>query len=522
MAELIAPIYSLNILVAKWKFVLVGLFFILSAAAAAALFTDLKYPLLGVIFKGEAEVVVADSKTLQPIEGAKVTLGEGREFPTDALGKVKFSNLTLGVKKLQVTKTAYEDFEREEAIFIGLNKLAPVLMEGTGVSLTFLVEDKITDLPIAEAKVEIGESSSRTASDGTAVVNVLPTGGVRVTARIAKDNFLDAAIEVVVEANIQPHKIKLTPLGKNYFLSNRSGKIDLYQSNLDGSDQQIVLEATGKERSDIGFVASPDSKWIAITSTRDGLRDAAGNLIDILYVVDAASKSLSKISTGQRPRIIGWVDGNLAYSSDNGEAYPNRVEKLSFYSPTTKQIKDVATSYYVYSSVILGEFLLYSLPDPTVEEYGLFVVGPGQSVKKVLAEEIYGVYRSSGKSIVFYSSTSAKWYRYELDLGKMGELPGEPSSIKDTEFVFSPDKSKTAFIDNRDGKNDLFLADNLGGNEKKWTSLGVVYHPLKWINEDYIIFRVVKPGETADYIVGTREGGKTAKIVDVYSSGFGF
>jgi hypothetical protein len=83
-------------------------------------------------------------------------------------------------------------------------------------------------------------------------------------------------------------------------------------------------------------------------------------------------------------------------------------------------------------------------------------------------------------------------------------------------YTISPDGTKKAFLETRDGKNDLFIVDAAGQNEKRVTTLGVLSPaaPVTWdATGRYLSFAVVKDGETALYIVSVG-GGEVRKIVD--------
>jgi hypothetical protein len=499
----------------KITIALAGILSLLLVSSLAIWFTDLKYTVFGLFTKASAEVVVADSKTLQPIKEATVSIDD-MVVKTDEEGKATLSDLSLGRKKLTVTKEAYKNFERDEVIFIGVNKLEPVVLEGAGIAISFVVKNKITDSPIEGVEIKVKKNSAKTAKDGTAVLNILPTGGVKSVAKISKNGFIDTSLEFMVEKTTKPLAVKLTPAGKNYFLSNRRGKIDLFKSNLDGTKQSIILEATGNEEINTSILTSPNNKWVALLSTREAVKGASGDNIPILYMINPSDKSSQRISSEIGTSIIGWVNDYLIYSTHSGN-YDNPEGKIVSFNVSSKT-KVVLEEFQGYTGNIqlFENRVVYSLPDKTFEKYGLFIRNPdGSNHETVLTETVYTTYKTSASSIVFQSDKSKKWYSYDADSKQLKKLSSKPPSLKNKKIIFSPSKQYTAFIENRDGKNELFLADSAGENEKKLTSIGSASDPIRWVGDDYIIFSSSKNNETADYIVG-RAGGKPQKVVDIY------
>lgn len=496
-----------------------GLLALLIIIFSAIWFTDLKYSVLGVFFKAEAEVIVADSKTLQPIEGAIVTI-DNRSEKTDRKGQVHLTNITLGRKRLKVTKEAYKNFERAEVIFIGLNKLKPVSLEGAGIPASFVVINKITKLPLVGAQVEVDENKVKTSKDGTAVVNVLPKGEVKAVAKISLSGYNSETTEFVVKEGGAPLNIELVPTGKNYFLSNRRGKIDLYESSLDGSGQKVILKATGNEESNTSINISPDNNWIALLSTRDGIKGSSGNLIPVLYLVNTKTRTLSKISSDPSITISGWLGDYLIYITNNGKYDETRKDNLISYNAATKGKVVLVSTKDNISPYLLSSSVIYSLPSKEAPVYGMFNVKPdGSSKKTIIKETVYSVYTPNNYSIVFQSADTNKWYSYNLNVGKLESLSSKPAGLKSLTLVSSPDDKRTAFTESRDGKRELYIADGQGNNEKKLTSIGSATYPIRWAGDSYIIFRSTTNEETADYIVGLA-GGDLLKITDVYSPSY--
>lgn len=469
---------------------------------------------LNLFGRATVEVIIADQTTLQPIEGAQVTL-ENNSQETDGDGKTIFKNVTTGKKEITVTKQAYATLSLEEKILSGYNKLEPITIEGNGIALVVTVKNKVGQLPIVGAQVVIGENQAFSDNNGKAIINIPHIGAPTATAQITKRGFIAYTGKLNVESGSAPQLITLVLAGKNYFLSNRSGKIDLYESNLDGSEQKVILAATGNEDTNTAIYISPDSKWIAMVSTREGIRDVVGNLAPYLYMINTENNSFSKVATDPIANVIGWADNNLVYNSYQDVNGQREIKTTSLDPVSTNQITLAIFISYSGSINIVGSNIIYSQPDKTKEEFGLILASATSGAKRtILAETIYSIYQTAIDTVVFQSQDSISWYSYNLNSQELTTLSGKPANLKNLKFIASPSKSNFVYVDNRDGKNDLFIKNI---QDQKLTNIGAVSEPIRWIDEKDLIFRVIRPGETADYIIST-EGGEPLKIVDVVSS----
>lgn len=468
---------------------------------------------LNLFGKATVEVIVADQTTLQPIEGAKVTL-ENNSQETDGDGKTIFKNVRTGKKEITVAKQAYATLSLEEKILSGYNKLEPITIEGNGIALVVTVKNKVGQLPVVGAQVVIGQNQSFSDNNGKAIVNIPHIGAPTVTAQVTKRGFIAYTGKLNVESGSVPQLVTLVPAGKNYFLSNRSGKIDLYESNLDGSEQKVILAATGSEDTNTAIYISPDNKWIALLSTREGIRDVVGNLAPYLYMINTENNSFSKVATDQIASVIGWAGSRLVYNSYQDVNGQREIKTTSLDPVSANQITLATFISYSGSINIVGSNIIYSKPDKTKEEFGLFLASTAGGAKQtILTETVYSIYQTAIDTIVFQSQDSNGWHSYNLNSQALTTLSGKPANLKHLRFIASPSKSNFAYVDNRDGKNDLFIKN---AQDQRLTSVGAVSEPVRWIDEKDLIFRVIRPNETADYIIST-DGGEPLKIVDVLS-----
>jgi Tol biopolymer transport system component len=122
----------------------------------------------------------------------------------------------------------------------------------------------------------------------------------------------------------------------------------------------------------------------------------------------------------------------------------------------------------------------------------------------------------SSNEISFFSylNNKNKHYSYNLVTGSKQEISTDTNKHPDS--ILSPDKKKIAYLDRRDGKSNVFIANPSGTNEKKITEVNSAASPIYWSLDDKFIFFVnSKPAESALYIVSADGMGTAKKIVDI-------
>lgn len=479
-------------------------------------FTDLKYPVIGAFAKADAEIVVSDSKTLLPLENASVTVNS-KVFKTDKDGKAHLAGIPLSKSTtISIDTEGYLPISRQESFFIGQNNLLPFLLDEKNRSLSVTVVNSITSLPIESANVEIGDNKLTSDASGMVIVSKIPFSLTSINVKATKENFLDNSQDFKLELLDNVLTVKLTPVGKDYFLSNRSGKIDLYQSNLDGTGQGIMLAATGNEDNQTSINISTNGKWVALSSTREAVRGGNNSLIPILYVINTEKKTFTKVKTDVYFQIYGWSDDNLIFLTYNNNSAETPTQKLISYN--VKDIKQsvlLTSNSYLNSGVLSGNAFIYSFIDKTKESYGLYSaeISSGK-ISQISKEGVYQIYFTSVNTVVFSTIDSDKWYSYDISTKKIKELSVPP--VQSGYKSYFKSSNKVAFIETRDGKTELFTEDLDGKNEKKLTNKGGVTVPIRWVNDEYIVYRVVNSNETANYAISVN-GGTPVKISDVYS-----
>lgn len=70
------------------------------------------------------------------------------------------------------------------------------------------------------------------------------------------------------------------------------------------------------------------------------------------------------------------------------------------------------------------------------------------------------------------------------------------------------------WVDERDGKGVLLNYEHDTKQEKTLQAQGGIKSPIRWLDEDHVVYRVADGRETADYVMSL-SGGEPKKVRDV-------
>jgi Tol biopolymer transport system component len=330
--------------------------------------------------------------------------------------------------------------------------------------------------------------------------------------------------------------VPLVPSGQVVFVSNRDGKRALYTSSYDGSGQHLyVTKFTEGEQFDP--IRSPNGDWTLFTSTNEKIRNSNGYEMGKLQLVSQDGLTVTSVSE------------DVAYSFS--PLWSPNSQRFYFTGYTNPQMSQA--TYKVYdlskkSTVDIGESanglvftpdsstVLYStlssedkpasdtVPASRVEYYSLKSLNVSTGERKTLSkhDQYLSEIRvaSSGKSASFETVVDNARRRFEVSLtGDPAEHEVPVVLSTKRRYFFSPQHTQQAFIEERDGKKDVFVVDASEQNEKRLTTLGVVndaFDPLWSDDGRYLTFAVKREGENGLYIVSL-DGGDPKKITDFYA-----
>jgi Tol biopolymer transport system component len=500
------------------------------------------------------------------VEGAQISV-DGKSAITDHNGNVALENIPAGTYQLSVSKDGYVVLQQAISLHRGDNGIVFLSLAKNPAKLYTVkgfVKNAVSDQPIADVQVTLGSKTVATDPTGAySFSNVAPSD---VSVTLSKAGFTDKQLAAkVVDADIVSVGVTLVPTGQLVFVSNRDGHRALYSSLYDGSGQRPFAVAPGGAE-DFAPIISPDNKTIVFMSYRDGAKDAYGNKLATLYQVGADGKDPKKISndvlsaptalwspSGQYVYYGGFTSSKLDTATykvydtqksatiDIGEPATGLV-----FSPDSKTVAYVVSS--VENRIIPATPSPSPSPSPTPEPVATATPSPSPSPipsavplpttsvtintvktinlatgerKAVIKKDQYVSSMRFGpdnRSVSYQVIVGSVLHQFTVALadGKEGEISLVPYNTRRT--ILSPNGQSQAFVEERDGKKDLFLMDANGKNEKRLTTLGVLDDAVLPHFDDsgaYITVAVKREGENALYLVAL-EGGDPKKVTDYY------
>lgn len=510
-----------------------------------------RYAVLGSFIKKDFTATVLDSKTNQPISSAELQLA-GQSARTDQSGKVTFHGVKAGPHALVVAKKYYTDTSTNVLVPItGSGVSAEVRLTATGRQVKVSVVNKISGKGVKNASLSAAGTEVKTNENGEATI-VLPPDVETQDATITTDGYNNQTVKVAViedEKVAEQNKFTITPSGKVYFLSKRTGKINVMKSDLDGANATVVVEATGNEDDgDTILLASQDWKYLALKAKRDGADKPAS-----LYLIDTSNDKLTTMDEGDASfTLTGWSGHTFVYLVQR--------DKVQFWQPNKYSIKSFnadgaklntldstagegsgAGSYYgtdykseYYTNLILvGDTVHY---DKTWGSGIYSADGSGLAGKQngIYSVKANGQDKKTLKSFdaTKYSSMESKLYKptevyyrlytksggsefYEVENGAVqtkGDLSNQFYGFYPT-YLYDPSNKQTFWAEPRDGKNTLFIGDNEGDNSKTIAELSE-YAAYGWYTDDYIL---LSKNSSELYIAPATEFGQNVlKITDYH------
>lgn len=511
-------------------------------------------PLLDIYNTASIAIKVKTGEQLGLAE-AKLVIN-GKEYLTDQNGQVSIEKILAGEYDLKVSKDGYQDATHHLTIKRGENPIVLIDLTKTPEKVFTIkgyVFDLVNGLPLTDCLVTLNGNTVRTNPAGEYTFEKQIPGEYKLV--FAKTNYLNKELTVTLaEADLTTSQVNLTPSGQVVMLSNRDGgNRAIYLSNYDGTDQrQLVKPVSGSE--DYSPMLSPDGKWVLFVSNRDGITSDYGSKLGRLYLVGIDGKNLRKVSDDYNPYLVRWSpNSQFFYFEGYGDkAFNSSVRR--FYRVASSQLTDLGEvgSNVTFSNS--GTNLVYTVtvdvpvatptptdpipaspevsptptPTPAVEhQVAIKKLELSSGEKTTLVQKKVSYYQnltwnSKDTEVTYEAKVEVGVQRFSVNVSTKAEqaLVYDPAE-KHRSYSVSPDGRLKVFIEERDGKSDLYSVDAAGLNEKRLTTLGVVNSWLPPRFDDtskYIVFYLQRQGESAWYIIG-KDGGEPHKVADVYNNG---
>ncbi len=492
--------------------------FLFLAFLAACLVPTSRYFMLNTAgVRSSASVQVLDASTQQPLKNVKIKIG-GAEGLTGSDGRAKLAKVKLGPSTMIIEKRAFAPVNQPFTVGWGSNPVGPFKLTPTGTQYSFVITDYLSGKGAEGVEATSGEANALSDQDGK----------IKLTIDQPADEF-----EVIFKAeNLREEKLKINgdnkaeqivqvvPARKGIFISNRSGKFDVYKIDIDGKNEEKILAGTGSERDDMVLVSHPSDEIAALVSTRDNKRNQDGFLLSTLSLVDLGDNKTQTVVQSERVQIVDWIGDRLVYvqiAQGTSAANPKR-HRLMSYNYKTGNNQELASANYFNDVMIVGTKVYYA-PSSAYQSGGSSFYkldADGSNRQTLLNEETWNFFRTSYDHLT--ASTSNIWYDYKVSDKTPTKLPGQPASLISRIYVDSPDGKKSLWVDNRDGKGVLLAYEPSTQNEQILRTQSGLKNPVRWLSSSVIIYRINTDQETADYALSLN-GGEPKKIRDVTNTG---
>lgn len=512
--------------------------FILSAVPAT------RYGIARSFIEQQFTVEVIDSETKKPVTSAAVILG-GQEGQTDSKGRVTLKG-AVGHTTLEISKNYYKRITEKVIVPILKQKnIHKVAVQATGRQVEFVVLHKITGKPVEGALVSGANTEAKTDKNGQAIL-VVATDVTKVSATVTAKGFNSFQQDIEVKfGEPASNTFNLVPSGKLYFLSNKSGKVDVVKVNLDGSDRKVVLAGTGKEdKRNTTMLASRDWRYLALHSKKDGGDHAK------LFLIDTSTDQVVVMDEGSATfGLVGWSNHRFVYKvyREGYKAWQSGGTVLKSYDAPSKKITKLDQSEgegngsYDYANeeptqvyILPNDELFYakSLYFGTigaqngVKHAGIYTIkadGSGKKTLKTYDRTAYpgeygglniGVrpYGANGTYVSLDFTKPVQFFEYEDGkLSPTTEVNSDSFYESYPTYLLSPSGRRTFWSESRDGKNTLFVGND-EGKEGKQIAAPDEYQVYGWYTEDYLL---VSKKSSELYILPA-QGGTPLKLTDYY------
>lgn len=491
-------------------------------AAIAAIPTGRYWALNTAGVRSAASVVTVDDVTGLPVTGVTFRIG-GAAADTDAMGKATLTGLRLGPTTLTIEQAGYAQLTKPVIVGWGSNPLGTFKLKAAGVSYTIEVKDYLSGKPVAGVQAASGEATAVSNKQGKII---LPLPGVATaddTVVLSKDGYRSDEIALqpdpkqVTNALLVVHK-------KTVYVSKQSGTYDVWKSDIDGKNAQVLLKGTGSETSNISVAMSPDGTRAAVVSTRDNKRNAEGLLLSSLLVVNIHDGEAMVVSRAAQVQLIDWIGTRLVFeqiSPDAATSPASRYTVVSYdiHDATRVQLAAAKRLNVVFSA---QSAIYYAVAadsaDASVKPAFYKIYPDGTGKQMVLETEIWGGQRVAYDTLHLQTAHQT-WIAFDLTNGRGTEISG-PSSFVNRLYADNPARSKSIWVETKDGQGALQLHTVGSARQTTLVSQGGLTYPVHWLTDTVVVYRVVLGGEVADYAAST-EGGPAHKIADVVTT-YGF
>ncbi len=493
------------------------LLLLIGIGAVAAFPTSRYYILNAAGVRASSSVTILDATTGQPLKNAEFRL-QDQIAKTSSEGTANLRELRLGPAELEIKKPAFADIKQSVTIGWGSNPLGDFRLKAVGTQYTFTITDFVSKLPIAKAEVSSGQADARSNEKGELILTIPRSVNDEdtVTIQVGAENYRTETVSLP-RASREAQSLQLVPARKHIFVSKRSGKFDVYKTDVDGKNEEKILTGTGTERADMLALSVHQSKDIAaLVSVRGNAKSSNGLVLSTLTLINTQNNTSKQVTQSERIQLVEWIDNKLIYvkvAEGTNISSTDRHRLVSYDIETGTEHELASTNYFNDVIAVNGSIYyspaLYQANGPV----GLFKINADGNYKKTIFDkEVWNLFRTGYDKMSV--SMGQDWYELNLNDDSLSQASAPPSAQKSRVYQDGPSGNISLWTDERDGKGVLLGFDKQTKIDKAFQTQSGLKNPVRWLDAEHVIYRVSSNQETADYIISIN-GGSPQKIRDV-------
>jgi hypothetical protein len=490
------------------------------AAGSVAAAPEARYYALNTAgVRAGAAVTVVDDITKLPLAGVPVQVA-GQTKKTGEDGRVRFTQLRLGPAKVIIDRPGFARVERKVTLGWGSNPFGAIALDATGVRYTIAVTDFLSGAAL-EGVLATSENDDSTAlSDEKGMIELTledaaPDAGVAVT--LSKDGYRSE--QVTLKALKQTTNAKLLTSRKAVYVSKASGRYDVYKTDIDGLNKQVILPGTGFENGNLALATSMDGSHAVLVSTRENKPDADGFLRYTLTLVNVESGTSVSLGSADQIQLIDWIGTRLIFeqvSTDPKVAAASRYTLVSYDYASNSRVQLAAAPKLtsVISAQGIVHYAIAADENNGSIKPGFYRINPdGSNRQTAYPHEVWGGLRTDYNTVSL--QTQDGWVTYGINTGSTAEV-ASPASFTSRLYRDNAEHSRSLWVN----QGALFTYEVNGAKDTMAQSQAGLGYPVYWMGNT-AVYRVVTGSETADYITALVPGAQPHKIADVTNT-FGF
>lgn len=515
----------------------------LAVVLILALVPFTRFKIAGLVLSNNFSVKVIDATAGTPVSGATVSSGS-ISGQTDGSGKVTLHGIKVGQRTISLSKKYYQGRQASVLVPILKQKTTPqIALTATGRQVEVDVANLINKQTLSNVSIEVADITGKTDKDGRALL-VLPASLASAKATLSLEGYNDATVTLQISnTSTKKNVYSLTPAGKVYFLSKRTGTLNIMKANLDGSGAETVLAGTGTEQANqTALSQSPDGKYVALVTQR-----SSGDPGPQMYVLSTQDDKLLTIDTGNAVFLLqGWAGDSLVYTvqRQDMQAWQAGRNKLKSYDASTgkttlldQSLADgdstASVNEYYAETIAYGSSIIYAKSWTrtdgsasaasllTGKQNTLAIIDAGGQNHKVVAtydaaDSIQYIQHGPNGLYIWDQSAggSTKDQFFDYTFGsaaakQISSMTSDQFYQSGQTFYYSASGKQALWSENRDGKNAIIVSDNMGGNPQTIASLAS-YNAYGWFGEQYVLLSL---SNSQLYVLGLK-GENPIKISD--------